>query len=71
MTPDLLREIGEALYGSRWQSDLARALNVADRTMRRWAAGDFPVPDGAWQEMRALLKDRGVQIAKARRKLPR
>lgn len=39
MSSKLLRDAGEALYGPRWQSDLARDLHVADRTMRRWLAG--------------------------------
>ena len=39
-----LSRIGDALYGPRWQSDLARALGVSDRTMRRWAAVDEMPP---------------------------
>ena len=34
LTPTLLRETGESLYGTRWQSELSRALDVTDRTMR-------------------------------------
>jgi len=34
-----IAEIGSALYGPSWQSKLAATLNVADRTVRRWAAG--------------------------------
>ena len=41
---NLLAEIGEALYGERWQTALAHELGVADRTVRRWVAGDSPVP---------------------------
>ncbi len=71
MTPSLLRESGEALYGSRWQSELARALGVADRTVRRWAAGEWAVPPNVGQELRALLKAHGSAIAAVRRKMPR
>lgn len=46
MSPTLLARCGEALYGPRWQSELARDLGVTDRTMRRWAAGDQPIPAG-------------------------
>ena len=67
----LLREVGEALYGPRRQSDLARALGVSDRTMRRWIAGEFSIPDGLAAELRALLKARGLALAAVRRKLPR
>lgn len=32
----VLRMIGEKLFGERWQSDLSGALNVNERTLRRW-----------------------------------
>lgn len=68
---DLLREAGEALYGPRWQSDLARDLGVSDRTVRRWIAGTFDVPDGVWTQIRALLRQRGLALSVVRRKMPR
>lgn len=71
MTADLLREAGEALYGPRWQSDLARALKKADRTVRRWDAGSSEVPASVWTELRSLLKARGLALASVRRKLPK
>lgn len=52
MTPDFLRRAGEALYGPQWQSELARALDVNGRTVRRWAAGDTAIPD--WLAARLL-----------------
>jgi len=71
VTPDLLREAGEALYGARWQSDLARDLGVSDRTVRRWAAGSFAVPAGVWGLIHNLLRERGVAMANVRRRLKR
>lgn len=53
-----LRAAGEALYGPRWQSDLARALGVSDRSVRGWAAGDRVVPPGVWVDIVALLRQR-------------
>jgi len=67
----LLREAGEALYGPRWQSDIARDLGVSDRTVRRWDAGQNAIPPGVWANIRALLKERGRALASMRRKLPR
>lgn len=67
----LLREAGEALYGPRWQSDLARDLNVSDRTVRRWDAGQNEIPAGVWADLRGLLKARGLALASLRRKLPK
>lgn len=46
MTPAQLATIGRALYGPEWQTPLADALGVADRTVRRWVAGDSAIPDG-------------------------
>jgi len=71
VTPDLLRESGEALYGARWQSDLARDLGVSDRTVRRWAAGSFAVPAGVRTTIRDLLHERGLALAGVRRRLKR
>jgi hypothetical protein len=39
MTSEELREIGEELFGVRWQSPLARALPVSTRTIRYWLSG--------------------------------
>lgn len=52
MTPaKRLEEIGSALYGRSWQSDLARLLDVSGRTMRRWAAGETKPPDQIWSDL--------------------
>lgn len=70
-TTALLRESGEALYGARWQSELARDLRVTDRTMRRWANGEFSIPQAVSADLRAILKARGAALAAVRRKLPK
>lgn len=69
MTPALLREAGEALYGERWQSDLARALGVEVRTVQRWATGDRTPAPGVWADIRELVKQRGAALAVIRRRL--
>lgn len=58
MTPALLHSIGNALYGPRWQSELARDLGVSDRTVRRWSAGEHQVPDGIWWDLGIMMDDR-------------
>lgn len=55
---DLLRQVGEALYGPRWQSELARDLDISDRTVRRWAAGEADPRHGVWTDLRRLIADR-------------
>ncbi len=53
-----LTKIGEAAWGPSWQTPMAAALGVSDRTVRRWAsAGD--VPDGVWADLAAICKARG------------
>ena len=50
-----LEAAGKALYGTRWQSDIAAALGVSSRTIRRWLAGDTPIPDGVGADIDRLL----------------
>jgi len=71
MTNDqmLLRMAGEALYGPRWQSELARDLGVSDRTMRRWVAGDTALPPGVVGELLRLVADRLGALATIERLL--
>jgi hypothetical protein len=61
-----LRMVGELLFGSRWQSELARSLSpfrassvstpLNDRVVRRWAASETPVPNWVWSGVIALLE---------------
>ena len=66
MTPDLLRTIGEALYGAYWIKPLADALRVNARTVQRWALGQYaPSPSavpGLLADMRKLLVARGREL---------
>lgn len=68
---ELLRYAGEALYGDRWQTDLARGVGVADRTMRRWVAEPHIIPRGIWSDIQALLLNRVVAIENARQSITR
>jgi len=69
LTADHLRAVGEALYGPNWQTPLSEALGVSDRTVRRWAAGDFAIPEGIWADIAALCKKRGADLAKWEKRL--
>lgn len=58
MTPsERLRLAGERLYGSRWQTAMARSLGVSDRRVRQWLAGD-PVPAGIWRDLERIEIER-------------
>jgi hypothetical protein len=54
----LLHDVGEALYGPRWQTDLSRDLQVSDRTMRRWASGVDAMPGGVYLDLLRLTLER-------------
>ena len=58
----LLVEAGEALYGPRWQSELARDLAVSDRTMRRWVADTSAVPVGLYIDLLRLTQERAATL---------
>lgn len=61
MTPHDLRAIGNRLFGPRWQTQLARAIGVTPRTVRRWTKGDQRIPPLADFAIRQLAeKDRGA-----------
>lgn len=65
----LLAETGEALYGPRWQSDLARDLGVSDRTVRRWAAGTHDMPPGVCSDLLRLAVERARRLDKLAKRL--
>jgi hypothetical protein len=43
MTPTKLRKEGERIWGPRWQTPLARFLDVDPRTVRRWVSGETKI----------------------------
>lgn len=71
MSSRLLKRCGEALYGPRWQSDLARDLMVSDRTVRRWVDGSIDVPDGVYLELLGLCNERAAELDDLIAVLPR
>lgn len=58
----LLRRVGEALYGPRWQGALAGALGVSDRTMRRWASGADDPPAGVYTDLAGVIANRSAEL---------
>lgn len=66
---ETLAEAGRALYGALWQSALARDLDVTVRTMQRWAAGEFEIPDGVWPELASLCLKRSRNLVSLAKKL--
>ena len=58
LTSFTLRKAGFALYGEQWRSELARALGVTDRTIRRWADDEYSIPDDAKERITKLCQAR-------------
>jgi hypothetical protein len=56
--PDDLAATGRALYGAHWQGQLAHALGVGDRTLRRWLATELPLPATVEYQLYELLEER-------------
>jgi hypothetical protein len=65
MTPEQLTGYGRLLYGAEWQTPLAEALGVADRTVRRWVGGDSPIPAGIPAELLELLEAHRAKLEAA------
>lgn len=62
MPAPLFQQVGEALWGPRWQSEMARELDVADRTVRRWVAGEMDPPNGVYGDLLRLVGKRAAVL---------
>lgn len=57
MTPDQLKNAGESLFGTQWQTPLARTLGMRDASeVRKWISGKRPVPQRTAERIANLLK---------------
>lgn len=66
---DQLRAVGQTLYGPAWQSPLAEALGVTDRTIRRWAKGEYEIPEGIAKELANVCRTRSIELERLAEKL--
>ena len=68
MTKEQFIEIGSALFGSKWQEELARniinldGVELDSRRVRQWACGARPVPAWLLPELKALVQKRMQEI---------
>jgi hypothetical protein len=51
LSKEILKLVGEFLFGEQWQAPLARDISVGERSMRRWAAGTDEIPNGVWRDI--------------------
>ena len=68
---ELLNATASALYGAHWQNALARALDINERTVRRWASGEAPVPLGVWNDISEIIAERVTELRDLRKVMPR
>ena len=55
---EILRTCGVVLHGGRWRTSLAPDLQVTERTIRNWLAGDHPIPPDVMPKLLRLLEQR-------------
>ena len=53
---------GEALYGERWQSPLARDLGVTSRAVRHWCSERHACPSDIADRLLPLLRNRAEAL---------
>ena len=59
---ELLRVVGEALYGLSWHPEIARELNVNVRTVRRMMSGEREIKPWILVKLAELCLDRGIEL---------
>ena len=70
MIRDQLHAIGRTLYGSTWQTELARNIVNLDgveldkRRVQQWACGARPVPDWLLPELKKLAAKKLDELEK-------
>lgn len=62
MTTKLLKDAGAALYGPRWQSEIARDLQMSDRHMRRLVAGEARLTSGMAMDLWRIAEERKADL---------
>jgi hypothetical protein len=60
---ELFRTVGPLIWGNRWQTDMAQALGVTDRTVRRWVSGAAVPQPGVWMALAQLVQQRQRELA--------
>jgi DNA-binding transcriptional MerR regulator len=65
MTTEELEAIATDILGSRWQTELARLLDVNARTVRFWASGARPIPQTLRGDLARLAEQRRVAVSDA------
>jgi hypothetical protein len=62
ITPEELGRVGRALFGDQWQTPLARALDMSERSVRFMLAGDRGIHAGIVADLVKILEARGAEL---------
>jgi hypothetical protein len=58
----LLSEVGQAIYGAEWQSEVCRKICVSERSMSRWIDGTDRIPWCVWFDVCRHLERRALTL---------
>ena len=70
MEVERFQSAGTLLFGQRWQGQMAEAIGVDERTIRKWLSSER-IPEYVAHDIKALLVQREQEIREERRKYPR
>jgi hypothetical protein len=59
---ELLRHVGERLFGGQWQGQVCAIIGVSDRSLRRWLSGAEPIPSGVWSDILRVIQSQWVDL---------
>lgn len=62
LTPAMFNKVGEALFGPSWRTALAAALEVGERTVRRWQQPGAVIPDGVGPDLAVLCREHSAEL---------
>ena len=60
---ELITQIGLALYGEHWRTDMAKARDVRRHSVDEWSRGQgAPIPAGVWAELMGDVAARRAEL---------
>lgn len=69
ISAETLARVGRALFGDQWQTPLARALDMSERSVRFMLAGDRGISAGIVADLVTILEARGAELAEVAKEL--